>query len=212
MADAADTTTRDANEAEPDSPRVKPEPGLIGMLFKDLAIVFAALSIWAAGDAWFQVTGLWLAQVVAVGDAVFVGLLLAAVFHEWGHYAGAVASKSTAPRVAPRGFALFRFNFDYAGNDARQFHWMTYGGHIFHWVIFLVLVIALPLDSLGRIALVSAIFGFIAFATFIEYHIVKDTWAGKAPAVRIKEITPRDFQQATVIGSLAGLFALAGLS
>ena len=64
-------------------------PSHTGIVIKDLALVFAALSIWAAADTWYQVTGLWLANVLAIGDAVLVGLLLAGLAHEWGHYLGA---------------------------------------------------------------------------------------------------------------------------
>ena len=188
------------------------EPGLTGMLIKDLAVVFAAVSLWAAADTWYVVTGMWLAQIIAVGDAILVGLLLSSLFHEWGHYAGAVFGKSEVCRVTPKGLSLFRFNFDYAANNHQQFHWMTYGGHIFHWAILLIIFIALPMDSLGRISLVGALVGFIAFATFIEYNVLKDTWAGADPGERLNAITPKDFQQAAAIGGLTGLFAIAGLA
>jgi hypothetical protein len=189
------------------------EPGLLGMALKDLAIVFAALSLWAAGDAWYQVTGLWIAQVVAFGDAVIVGLVLAALFHEWGHYGGAIASGANATRVSPKTLlTLFRFNFDFATNDLRQFHWMSYGGHVGHWSIFLLLLITIPLDNLGQIALVSSVFGFIVFATVIEYGIVKQTRQGADPLEVLQALTPRDFQQAQAIGALGGLFAVALLS
>jgi hypothetical protein len=188
------------------------EPGLMGMLIKDLAVIFAAVSLWAAADTWYVVTGMWLAQIVAVGDAILVGLLLASLFHEWGHYAGAVYGKSEVCRVTPKGLSLFRFKFDYDANDHQQFHWMTYGGHIFHWAILLIIFIALPMDSLGRISLVGALVGFIAFATFFEYNVLKDTWAGVDPGERLNAVTPKDFQQAAAIGGLAGLFAIAGLA
>lgn len=185
------------------------EPGIIGMLIKDSAIVFAALSLWAAADTWYEVTGLAIAQVVAVGDAILVGLLLAALAHEWGHYAGARAAGAVAPRVSPKSFSLFRFNFDFAQNDQRQFHWMTYGGHVFHWSMLLVLAASIPLNSISRIALVSAVFGFILFATLIEYGIVKDTWRGADPQSRLAQLNGRDFQHAYVVGSIGGIFALA---
>ncbi len=212
MAEASSDGATEHNESTAVGEEESSEPGLIGMVIKDLAVVFAGLSLWAAADTWYAVSGLWIAQVVAVGDAILVGLLLASLFHEWGHYSGARAANATAPRVAPKGLSFFRFDFDYAGNDPKQFHWMTYGGHIFHWAILLILVVALPLDNLSRIALVSSVFGFILFATFIEYNIVKDTWTGKDPAIRIKEITPKDFQQSMVVGALGGLFAMAALA
>ena len=89
---------------------------------------------------------------------------------------------------------------------------MTYGGHILHWSILILLLIMVPLDSLGRIALVSAIFGFIVFATFIEYNVVKDTMDGVDPETRLQALSKKDFQQASIAGTIAGLFALASLS
>jgi hypothetical protein len=68
------------------------------------------------------------------------------------------------------------------------------------------------MDSLGRISLVGALVGFIAFATFFEYNVLKDTWAGVDPGERLNAVTPKDFQQAAAIGGLAGLFAIAGLA
>lgn len=192
--------------------RAQREPQLWLMLLKDGAVALAALSIWAAADTWYQVTGLWLAQAVAVADGILVGVLLAALLHEWGHYAGAKYAGAVAPRVTPPGLTLFRYKFDFSTNDSRQFHYMTYGGHIGHWAIFLLLLIMLPLDALGRIALVSGSFGFIGFATVIEYNVVKDTWAGADPQTRLQALTSKDFQQASVIGALAGLFLLAALS
>jgi hypothetical protein len=182
------------------------------MLLKDGAVALAALSIWAAADTWYQVTGLWLAQAVAVADGILVGLLLAALFHEWGHYAGAKYAGAVAPRVTPPGLTLFRYNFDFSANNSSQFHAMTYGGHIGHWSVFLLLLVLLPMDVLSRIALVSGSFAFIGFATFIEYNVVKDTRSGADPQTRLKALTSKNFQQATVIGALAGLFLLAALS
>ncbi len=188
------------------------QPALSGMLLRDAALLLAALSLWAAADTWYAVSGLALAQVIGVADGILVGLLIAALFHEWGHYAGAVASKAESCRVNPVGLSLFRFKFDYETNDHRQFHWMTYGGHIAHWTVTLALFLALPMDSLGRISLVGGMVGFVAFASFFEYHILKDTWQGDSPGSRLAAVTPADFQQAGLVGLLAGLFFIAALA
>ena len=208
------TTDTDAATATGDATDTasRPQPDLLPIALKDLAIILAALSLWAAADTWYLVTGLWLAQVVVIGDAILVGLLLTALAHEWGHYAGALAVKAETRLITPARFSLFRFRFAYDDNSTEQFHWMTYGGHIAHWVITLLIFIALPMDSLGRIALIGAMMAFIAFATFFEYHIVKDTWAGADPGERLSEVTRRDFQHAAVVGALVGLFVIAGLA
>ena len=190
----------------------KPEPSLSSLLARDTAIALAALSLWAAADTWYLVSGLGFALAVSVLDAIFVGYILGALFHEWGHYTGAKFSGASAPRVKPKGTSLFRFNFDMATNTQRQFHWMSFGGWVFHWGLLLILVAALPFDSIGRIALVSSVFGFILYATFIETGILRQTLGGSDPAETLGQLSAKTFQQAGIVGSVAGLFALATLS
>ena len=190
----------------------KAEPSLFSLLARDAAIALAALSLWAAADTWYLVSGLGFALAVSVLDAIFVGYILGALFHEWGHYTGAKFSGASAPRVKPKGTSLFRFNFDMATNTQRQFHWMSFGGWVFHWGLLLILVAVLPLDSIGRIALVSSVFGFILYATFIETGILRQTLGGSDPAETLGQLSVKTFQQAGVVGSVAGLFALATLS
>ena len=190
----------------------KPEPSLFSLLARDTAIALAVLSIWAAADTWYLVSGLGFALAISVLDAIFVGYILGALFHEWGHYTGAKLSGASAPRVKPKGTSLFRFNFDMATNTQRQFHWMSFGGWLFHWGLLAILVLAIPFDSIGRIALVSSVFGFILYATFIETGILRKTLSGSDPAETLGQLSAKTFQQAGIIGSVAGLFALATLN
>lgn len=190
----------------------KPEPTLFSLLARDTAIALAALSLWAAADTWYLVSGLGFALAISVLDAIFVGYILGALFHEWGHYTGAKLSGASAPRVKPKGTSLFRFNFDMAANTQRQFHWMSFGGWVFHWGLLAILVLAMPFDSIGRIALVSSVFGFILYATFIETGILRQTLGGSDPAETLGQLSAKTFQQAGIVGSIAGLFALATLS
>ena len=190
----------------------KPEPSLCSLLARDTAIALAALSLWAAADTWYLVSGLGFALAVSVLDAIFVGYILGALFHEWGHYTGAKISGASAPRVKSKGTSLFRFNFDMSANTQRQFHWMSFGGWVFHWGLLAILVLALPFDSIGRIALVSSVFGFILYATFIETGILRKTLGGSDPAATLGQLSAKTFQRAGIVGSVAGLFALATLN
>ena len=190
----------------------KPEPTLFSLLARDTAIALAALSLWAAADTWYLVSGLGFALAISVLDAIFVGYILGALFHEWGHYTGAKLSGASAPRVKPKGTSLFRFNFDMAANTQRQFHWMSFGGWVFHWGLLAILVLAMPFNSIGRIALASSVFGFILYATFIETGILRQTLGGSDPAETLSQLSAKTFQQAGIVGSVAGLFALATLS
>ena len=190
----------------------KPEPSLFSLLARDTAIALAVLSLWAAADTWYLVSGLGFALAISVLDAIFVGYILGALFHEWGHYTGAKLSGASAPRVKPKGTSLFRFNFDMAANTQRQFHWMSFGGWVFHWGLLAILVLAMPFDSIGGIALVSSVFGFILYATFIETGILRKTLGGSDPAETLGQLSAKTFQQAGIVGSVAGLFALATLN
>ena len=89
---------------------------------------------------------------------------------------------------------------------------MSFGGWVFHWGLLLLLVIAIPFDSLGRIALVSSVFGFVIYATVIETGILRQTLGGSDPAETLGQLSAKTFRQAGIAGSLSGLFALAALS
>ena len=84
---------------------IKSEPALERMLLRDVAVMLAAISIWAAADTWYTVTGLAIAQVIAVADAALAGVIVAVLLHEWGHYAGARISGASVRRVMPPGLS-----------------------------------------------------------------------------------------------------------
>ena len=86
------------------------EPSLFSLLSRDAMIVLAALTIWAASDAWFQVTGLFAAELLSAADAIFVGYIVAAIFHEWGITWARIGSAQTT-RTLPKNITnLFRFS------------------------------------------------------------------------------------------------------
>ncbi|MEC8481511.1 MAG: hypothetical protein VXZ17_07600 [Pseudomonadota bacterium] len=189
------------------------EPSLFSLLSRDAMIVFAALTLWAASDAWFQVTGLFAAELLSAADGIFVGYIVAAIFHEWGHYLGARVSGAQTKRTLPKSLTnLFRFSFDFNNNSSRQFHSMSFGGWIGHWGILVLIFITLPLDTLGRAALVSSLFGFAIFATFIETGILRKTFGGAEPAAVLGELSKRNFRQAGAMGTLSGALMLASLA
>ncbi|RPG33869.1 MAG: hypothetical protein CBC52_000860 [Gammaproteobacteria bacterium TMED92] len=189
------------------------EPSVFSLLTRDAMIVLAALTLWAASDAWFQVTGLWAAELLSAGDAIFVGYIVAAIFHEWGHYLGARISGARTTRSLPKNLTnLFRFSFDFKSNSSYQFHSMSFGGWIGHWSILLLIFLTLPLDTLGRVALVSSLFGFAIFATFIETGILRKTFAGVEPATALGELSKSHFRNAGAMGTISGVVLFTGLA
>ena len=189
------------------------EPKLFSLLTRDAMIVFAALTLWAASDAWFQVTGLWAAELLSAADGIFVGYIVAAIAHEWGHYLGARASGAKTTRTLPRNLTnLFRFNFDFGSNSRTQFHSMSFGGWIGHWAVLLLVFVTLPMDTLGRAALVSSLFGFAIFATFVETGVLRKTFRGAEPAQALGELSEKKLLQAGVAGALSGVLSFTALA
>jgi hypothetical protein len=77
------------------------------------------------------------------------------MWHEWGHFSGAIASRAKSRTVHPKGLSLVRFRFDFDVNDSRQFHLMTLGGQIAQWLLVLLVLLAIPMDAATRVALLA---------------------------------------------------------
>ena len=215
----ADRDDPEINETEPNEEAAAPEaeekndakkPSLGFAVLRDAALLFALLTLWGAGDAWSQTSGLVIAEFVALGNAAFIGLILGAIWHEWGHYIGAQFSGAKAEMVAPRGLSLLRFNFDFEENDRRQFHWMTYGGWIAQWGLVIVLLILIPMDSSNRVALVSAAVAFAVFANAIEIPVIMESRRGTDPQEALRmHIDQSAYVRSGIIGGVTGLFCFA---
>ena len=66
------------------------------------------------------------ALYLAAAWAFICGLALSHIIHEWGHFLGAVTSRSTLT-IKPRVHPLF-FDFDYLANRPSQFLALSLGG------------------------------------------------------------------------------------
>ena len=74
------------------------------------AALLAALTLWGAADYWASGSGLMLAEIVALFNAIFAGTAIAYLLHEWGHFTGARLSGSFSPVMKePRSFFMFTF-------------------------------------------------------------------------------------------------------
>ena len=67
------------------------------LALRDGAIALAALSLFAAADAWYAVSGLPAAALLSVLNGLAVGYGLGLLAHEWGHFAGARWNGGIAP-------------------------------------------------------------------------------------------------------------------
>ena len=76
----------------------------------------------------------------------------------------------------------------------------------------LLIFIILPMDTLGRAALVSALFGFAIFATVVETGVLRKTFRGAKPAKALAEQSKQNLLQAGIAGSLSGVLAFTALA
>ena len=186
------------------------EPALGGQLVKDAALILAGLALFGGAEAWAAASGLALAQVVAVGNALVAGWVIASLLHEWGHYAGAKLARAVAPRVKPPGFSFFRYNFDLNKNSLGQFTAMSLGGNVAHWGVFAAAFLLLPMATLAQSGFVAATFAFAVFASVIEWPIIARTrFGGLAPSKAFAHINQSFIRRHYVIGGIGGALFLA---
>jgi len=162
---------------------------LIGL--RDLAAFAVLLSIFGGADTWARSTGLSLAGFVVVVVGLLGGAAASAVGHEWGHFAGARLGGGHSPTKPIKAFPQV-FDFDYAGNSAKSFLWMSIGGSIGNWGVALLFAIALPLGTLGPDALVSGAVAFSVFTAFVEFPVIRNARAGMSGLQALSKI-PKDF-------------------
>ena len=169
----------------------KDQANLSLVILRDVAIISALLSLFAAAETWAQVSGLALAALLSVIDGFLVGVAAGALLHEWGHFAGARLGGGHAPLKPLSGF-LPLFDFDYKNNDAKAFDWMSIGGNVAHFAVVLVFFFALPMSSPGAAALVAGAFGFAVFSSLVEFPVIRKARTGLSGLAALGTI-PRDF-------------------
>lgn len=126
--------------------------------YRDLAIVALALVAWRADAAVRGTAAEWLTAALAGTLTGICGYL----FHEWGHLAGAAASRSKV-RLPESAREVFLFNFDSDRNDARQFATMSLGGFLASAIAITFLLVALPPALLAtKISLALVALGTVA--------------------------------------------------
>lgn len=196
----------DADALADAEPVAKPEKSanLFQVGVRDLALVLAAISLWAAADTWFAVTSLGFAAAVATLNGLLVGAYVGGQLHEWGHFAGARLSGAASP-IAPVSGLVPLFNFDMAANSDAQFQSMSIGGNLAHWTTVLALVFLVPMDTPGRVALIAGAFGFAVFASVTEFPIIRRVAFGSTSTAALSTIRPEGLARNGLIGLAAAL-------
>ena len=144
-----------------------------------------ALTLWGAADSWAATSGWALASAVAVANAVIAGFVLTSVLHEWGHFVGARLAGAFAPVLEKPRQYFFMFDFPFDRNDERQFVWMSLGGILVPWLLVLLALVLVPIDTASRAMLLAVLVGRAVFVSVFEVPVVARTLGGGAPQAEL---------------------------
>jgi hypothetical protein len=173
------------------------------LALRDGAITLAALSLWAAADAWHATTGLSAAALLSVLDGLAVGGALGLLAHEWGHFAGARWGGGIAPTTKiTQLFPIFLL--DMQRSPERAFRAMSVGGNVAHWSLVAALFLWVPLDAPGRVALACGAFSFAFGASLTEVPVIRRSFAGASPVESFQGLTGAKLRRDRWIGIAAG--------
>ncbi len=139
-----------------------------------LLLVCSVLYLHAAETAGSEGVTLYL----AAAWAFICGLALSHIIHEWGHFLGAVTSRSTLT-IKPRVHPLF-FDFDYLANRPSQFLALSLGGLLGNLVLILALL-ATGAHSLVLTGLLAAVIGQFVYVLVLELPVSLGIMAGREP-------------------------------
>lgn len=88
---------------------------------------------------------------------------------------------------------------------------MSVGGNVTPWALVLVLVIFVPVDTPGRVALMSSTLGFAVFAAVTEFPVIWATAKGATPLESLGRINRKLLVRNGFIGAAIGATLSAAL-
>ena len=119
------------------------------------AAFLTAVTLWGAADYWAANTGLMLAQGIALLNALFAGVAISYLVHEWGHFTGARVAGAVSP-VLKEPVSFFMFSFKHDLNSRKQFLSMSVGGPLGNWLLVLAVILLLPFETASQAMLLAA--------------------------------------------------------
>jgi hypothetical protein len=170
---------------------------------KHAAIVLASLTLWGTSDYWAAQSGLMLAEIVSLVNAIFVGVILAYILHEWGHFAGARISGAVSP-VAKEPVSFFMFSFKDELNTRGQFLSMSIGGPFANWSLFALIFMLLPLDTWSQAMLLATSFAIAVSVSVFEFPVINSVMYGEKPAETISKRQRESGTTPRTAGIIAG--------
>lgn len=170
---------------------------------KHAAAVLAALTLWGAADVWATESGLLIAEIVALLNAVFAGTIIAYLAHEWGHFAGARLSKAVSP-VLKQPESFFMFNFKDELNSEGQFLAMSMGGSAANWTLAIVVFFMLPLDTWSQALIFATVTSIAVSVSVFEFPIINRVAYGASPKETVDQRTRESGTTPRYIGIAVG--------
>lgn len=167
------------------------------------AAFLAAMTLWGAADAWASSSGWMLANLVALLNAIFAGVSMSYLAHEWGHFAGARFSGGVSPVLKkPRSFFMFDFKHDKSTRG--QFLAMSAGGPITNWILVISLLIVIPMETASQAMLLAATTAIAVSVSVFEVPVIRGVMYGQAPEESIRRRLEKVGTTAKLWGITAG--------
>ncbi len=193
---AAETTDVEARKKR-DNSRLRK------IAIRHATIVLTAFTIWGTSDSWAAQSELFLAEMVSLINAIFAGVILAYIFHEWGHFAGARISGAVSP-VAKKPVSFFMFNFKDELNTRGQFLSMSVGGPFANWGLFVLIFMLLPLNTWSQAMLLATTFAIAVSVSVFEFPVINAVMYGEKPAETINKRQRESGNTPRTVGIIAG--------
>ena len=166
----------------------------------------AAIGLWGAVNQWAMTSELLVAQLAALGIAIAAATVMASIIHEWGHFSGAKISGAIAPVSAKPVRLYFMFTFDMVQNSTNQFIAMSLGGILANWLLVVLLLILIPLQSLAAAMLIAVAIAKAVNVSFFEVPIVMQVRDGGDPS-EVLERRLKDYGLRQLPGLIVGALA-----
>jgi len=150
-------------------------------------------------------------DVCAHFAAIFLGVVTAAIFHEWFHLIGAKIGRSAY--TIPRKSGVFIFEWNFAKNSVGKFYIMSVSGSIGGLLSVFILSKALPDTGMdyNNTVLVAAFSAFV-FGAAIEWPVLYRTLSSKDPYTELEKTTPRVLIFSLLIAILFGTLSTSILA
>ncbi len=201
----------EADSNDPVARKKRDNARLKSIALKHGAVLLAALTLWGTADHWafpkgillaqgIAPEGMLLAQGIALVNALFAGLVISYLMHEWGHFTGARVTGAVSPVLKePKSFFMFTFKDEY--NTREQFLAMSIGGPLANWTLFVLLFILLPLETVSQALLLATTLAIAVSVSVFELPIIYKVTQGGDP----QETLQKRLAEAGAIPRAAGI-------